>query len=157
MICSRITSRVTCSSPMGCHSVSPPKLIWLSMHHRSTTHQDDASAGCVSPSSHWREVGDQARDAAPFPRSRFPFLILLHREYTRSRCIPPSWRRRYGVRRYREYTHPRSPLARNATRPRPFAMFHVSFKLKFVWKSSHTRIFRFLSSRESFKLKQHLN
>lgn len=73
----------------------------------------------------------------------------------RSRCISLSWRRRYRVRRYREYTHPRSTLARNTTRPRPFAIFHLCIISVKTLKNLLT--LTLLSVERALSLKQHLN
>lgn len=87
----------------------------------------------AGPSSHWTgKVGRQGCCCAP---SYFPLRFSsVHTEFIPTALSSSLWRRRYGIRRYREYDSsqppPLSTLAQSATRPRPRDIkfsFHLFF------------------------------
>lgn len=87
-----------------------------------STRHDDAS-GVVTP-VHPRTEPEKSGDrdaAAPLPT--FPYGSLRSTLNSSLRLSSSLWRRRYGIRRYREYDSsqppPLSTLAQSATRPRP--------------------------------------
>jgi len=86
-----------------------PRLIRSSVHHPSTTTHDDASAGCAVTPVHPRT---EAPEKAGRQRARccvpsFSYFSSSSALDILPRRLSPFWRRRYWVRRYREYnTHP---------------------------------------------------
>lgn len=111
-----------------------PRLIRSSVHHPSTTH-DDASAGCVVTPVHPRTVAPEkagrrrARCCVP-SFSHFSSSSVLD---ILPRRLSSSWRRRYRVRRYREYnTHPIGPGGCHGMQYVP-ALYSISYvsKLQF--------------------------